>query len=176
MSYLPLQNVSKGEINRFHIALYFLTHAHSLPSQALPYFLLSDWARSHFYSFPSDWATSPPNNWGYCSHTVYYALLFPLSRTKTGPTPCKFQSKVCTIERTGTQYLIKFFYQYGVQLARRHERHVVSVGTMYKTKFNTSCKFKVLLKNPDLYVKLSLSGPRISTIVAGPLYLTPSQT
>ena len=72
---LPLQNVSKGEINRFHIALYFLTHAHSLPSQALPYFLLSDWARSHFYTFPLDWATSPPNNWGYCGHTVYYALL-----------------------------------------------------------------------------------------------------
>ena len=113
---LPLQNVSKGEINQFHIALYFLTHAHSLPSQALPYFLLSDWARSHFYPFPSDWVTSPPNNWGYWGHTVYYALLSLISHAqKTGPTPCKFQSKVSTIERTGTQIFKINFHQCGVQ-------------------------------------------------------------
>ena len=130
MSFLPLQNVSKGEINRFHIALYFLTHAHSLPSQALPYFLLSDWARSHFYSFPSDWATSPPKTIGAIVATLYTTHSYlSLSCTKTGPTPCKFQSKVRTIERTGTQYLKKFFTSVVFELAWRHERHVVSVGT-----------------------------------------------
>ena len=58
-----------------------------------------------------------------------------LSRTKTGPTPCKFQSKVCTIERTCTQYLNKFFTSVVFKLAWRHERHVVSVRITYKTKF-----------------------------------------
>ena len=138
MSFLPLQNVSKGEINRFHIALYFLTHAHSLPSQALPYFLLSDWARSHFYSFPSDWATSPPKTIGAIVATLYTTHSYlSLSCTNTGPTPCKFQSKVRTIERTGTQYSNKFVTSVVFKLAWRHERHVVSVGTSYKTIFYT---------------------------------------
>ena len=83
---LPLQNVSKGEINRFHIALYFLTHAHSLPSQALPYFLLSDWARSHFYPFPSDWVTSPPNNLGLLwPHCILHTLISHSHAQKQDP-------------------------------------------------------------------------------------------
>ena len=136
MSFLPLQNVSKGEINRFHIALYFLTHALFLPSQALPYFLLSDWARSHFYPFPSGLGNQSTQTIGAIVATLYTTHSYlSLSCTKTGPTPCKSQSKVRTIERTGTQYLNKFSTSVVFKPVWRHERHVVSVGTSYKTNF-----------------------------------------
>ena len=99
-----------------------------------------------------------------------------LSSTKQDPHHVNAKSKVRTIECTGTQYSNKFSASVVFKLAWRHERHVVSVGMYYKTNFNTSCKFKMLFKTPNLYVKLSLSGPLVSTIVAGPIELTPSQS
>ena len=119
--------------------------------------------------FPSDWATSPPKTIGAIVATLYTTHSYlSLSCTKTGPTPCKFQSKVRTIERTGTQYLNKFFTSVVFKLAWGHERHVVSVGTSYKTILILLFKFKCYFKIPDLSAKSSLSGPQILTIVAGP--------
>ena len=72
-------------------------------------------------------------------YTTHSYLSLSRKKKKTGPTPCKFQSKVRTLERTGTQYLNKFFTSVVFKLAWRHERHVVSVGTTYKTKFYYFC-------------------------------------
>ena len=75
MFFSPLQNVSKGEINRFHIAVHFLTHA--LLSQIklfLTFFSVTGRGHISILSFGLG-NQSTKHTWGYCGHTVYYALL-----------------------------------------------------------------------------------------------------